>query len=327
MASFQAAATSYATWSRPMLPFFLFYSMFGFQRIGDLIWQCADARGRGFLLGCTAGRTTLSGEGLQHEDGQSLLQASTVPNIRAYDPAFAYELATIIEDGINEMYGPNGKDVLYYLTLYNENYVMPDFSQHDLERVREGVIRGLYRFADAKPIDMGFDVKRRGLRRATLLFSGSAWHETMRARDILASDWGVAAEAWSVTSYKALREDALEAERWNRLHPLATPRVAYVTSTLAVARGPIVAVTDFMKAVPDQISRFVTAPFVPLGTDGFGRSDTREALRTHFEIDAEHIVVAVLSQLAQKGSIKGREVAEAIERYSIDTEVIDPRLA
>ena len=325
MASFQAAATSYATWSRPMLPFFLFYSMFGFQRIGDLIWQCADARGRGFLLGCTAGRTTLSGEGLQHEDGHSLLHASTVPNVRAYDPAFAFELATIIEDGINEMYGPNAKDVIYYLTLYNENYVMPDFSETDVERVREGTVRGLYRFAEAKEVDLAPDAKR--VRRATLLFSGSAWHETMRARELLASEWGVSAEAWSVTSYKALREDALEVERWNRLHPLATPRVAYVTSTLESARGPIVAVTDFIKAVPDQIGRFMTGSFTPLGTDGFGRSDTREALRTHFEIDAEHIVVAVLAQLALKGKVKSHEVAEAIDRYGIDAEAIDPRLA
>jgi pyruvate dehydrogenase E1 component len=326
MASYIAAATSYSTWSRPMLPFFMFYSMFGFQRVGDLIWQAADARARGFLMGCTAGRTTMSGEGLQHEDGQSLLLASAIPSMRAYDPAFAYEVATLIEDGINEMYGPNGKDVQYYFTLYNENYPMPALAPEDTERVREGTIRGLYKFADAPEIE-GQSDKQRKRRRATILFSGSTWHEAMRAREILAQDWGVAAEAWSATSYKSLREDALETERWNRLHPDATQRVPYVTSCLSTARGPVVAVTDFMKAVPDQIARFVPSSFVPLGTDGFGRSDTREALRQHFEIDAENIAVAVLHQLAQLGRIDPEEVARAIDAYGIDADAIDPRLA
>jgi len=323
MASFLAAATAYSTWSRPMLPFFLYYSMFGFQRVGDMIWQAADARARGFLLGCTAGRTTLNGEGLQHEDGQSLLLASAVPNVRAYDPAFAYEVATIVAKGIDEMYGPEAQDAIYYLTLYNENYPMPAMAEGEEERITGGIVRGLYRFAEAAPVASG----ELSSRRATILFSGSAWHEAMRARDLLAEQWNVSAEAWSATSYKALREEALEVERWNRLHPLESPRVAFVTSELDQSAGPIVAVSDFMKVVADEVARFVHAPFTALGTDGFGRSDTRAALRRHFEIDAEHVVVAVLSELCAAGEVKAEEVAEAIERYGLDTEAIDPRLA
>ena len=280
MAEFIAAATSYATWSRPMLPFYLYYSMFGFQRTGDAIWQLGDQRGRGFLLGCTAGRTTLNGEGLQHEDGHSLVLAETVPNVCSYDPAFAYEVATIIQHGVKDMYGPDGRDVFYYLTLYNENYPMPALPEGREEEVRAGIIRGLYRFAE--PTDSTTKGKHKGSREATILFSGSAWHEAMRAREILASDWNISAEAWSVTSYKNLREEALEVERWNRLHPTESPRSPYVREALRRASGPIVAVSDFMKAVPDMISRFVEAPFCPLGTDGYGRSDTREALRRHF---------------------------------------------
>ncbi|HWD24486.1 MAG TPA: pyruvate dehydrogenase (acetyl-transferring), homodimeric type [Acidimicrobiales bacterium] len=321
LASFAAAGTSYATWNRPMLPFYLFYSMFGFQRIGDEIWQAADARARGFLLGCTAGRTTLNGEGLQHEDGHSLLLASVVPSIAVYDPAFAYEMAIIIEEGIRRMYGPDPEDVMYYLTLYNENYEMPPIAEGDSEAIREGVLRGLYRFAPQRTAD---DADGRA---ATLLFSGSAWHETMRARQILADEWGVSTEAWSVTSYKSLREEALETERWNRLHPSAPPRVPYVTRALAEASGPVVAVSDFIKAVPDQISRFIESPYTSLGTDGFGRSDSRAALRRHFEIDAEHVVIAVLAWLVEDGSVKPEEVADAIARYGIDPDAVDPRVA
>ncbi|HVB01029.1 MAG TPA: pyruvate dehydrogenase (acetyl-transferring), homodimeric type [Acidimicrobiales bacterium] len=326
MASFIAAATSYATWSRPMLPFYLYYSMFGFQRTGDAIWQLGDQRGRGFLLGCTAGRTTLNGEGLQHEDGHSLVLAETVPNVCSYDPAFAYEVATIVQYGINDMYGPEGRDVFYYVTLYNENYPMPEMRPGHEEEIKNGIIRGLYRFAERAVVN---DQRRKskGSRKATILFSGSAWHEAMRARDILATDWNVSAEAWSVTSYKSLRENALETERWNRLHPTETPRIAYVREALSSSAGPIVAVSDFMKAVPDMISRFVERPFATLGTDGYGRSDTRESLRRHFEIDAEHIVVAVLSELFAIGFVSAEEVANAIKMYDIDAEAIDPRLA
>ncbi len=326
MASFIAAATSYANWSQPMLPFFLFYSMFGFQRVGDLVWQCADARGRGFLLGCTAGRTTMNGEGLQHEDGHSQLLASVVPNLKAYDPAFAYEMAILIEAGIEEMYGPDGQDSLWYITLYNENYPMPALAPADAERVREGVVRGMYRFAGPAPVAPGAGAAADApVRQATLLFSGTAWQAAMRARELLADEWNVSAEAWSVTSWKSLREDALSIERWNRLHPGSAPRQPVVSRELAPGGGPVVAVSDYLKAVPDQIARFVPAPFTPLGTDGFGRSDTRSALRRHFEIDAEHVVVAVLAALAAAGEAKAEEVATAIAAYGIDPEAVDPR--
>src|SRR3954469_24640282 len=314
MADFTAAGTAYATWGQPMIPFFIFYSMFGFQRVGDLIWAFGDIRGKGFLLGATAGRTTLNGEGLQHEDGHSLVLASTVPNVAAYDPAFAYEVAVIIEDGIKRMYGSTPQDVFYYLTLYNENYVMPALPEGD----EEGIVRGAYRFADAPE----------GCRnRATILFSGSAQGAAREAQQLLAEHHDVGAELWSVTSYKALREEALSAERWNRLHPSQAPRVPYVTETLSEAEGPVVAVTDFMKAVPDQVARWVPSHFTPLGTDGFGRSDTREALRRHFEIDAAHIVVAVLDGLRASGDGKAEEVADALAKYDIKTDSPDPRVA
>ena len=320
MASFTAAATSYATWSRPMVPFYLYYSMFGFQRTGDQMWAAADQRAKGFLLGCTAGRTTINGEGLQHEDGHSLLLFSVMPSVLAYDPSFAYEVATIVQAGIEDMYGPNGRDVMYYVTLYNENYQMPELEAGREEEIKAGILRGIYRYAG--PATVGGTTSAR---QATILFSGSIWHEAMRARELLATDWGIAAEAWSVTSYKSLREDALETERWNRLHPGSTPKVPYVSEVLATAPGPIIAVSDYIKAVPDQISRFVDAPFTSLGTDGFGRSDTRESLRRFFEIDAEHIVVTVLSELATAGLATVEEVESAIEKYGLDTEVADPR--
>jgi pyruvate dehydrogenase E1 component len=320
MGSFQAAGTAYSTWSTPMIPMFLFYSMFGFQRVGDLMWQAADARARGFLLGCTAGRTTLNGEGLQHEDGQSHLLASTSPPVRAYDPAFAYELAFIVADGIRALTGPDAEDLLYYITLYNENYAMPPVAEDpaERERIREGVVRGCYRYQRTPDA---------GLKPATILFSGTMWQAAAEARELLAIEWGVGAECWSVTSYKDLREDALDIERWNRLHPRTTPRQAFVSRALSEARGPVVAVTDYLKAVPDQIARFVQAPFVPLGTDGFGRSDTRAALRRHFEVDAAHIVVAVLASLAAAGEVKETNVSEAIKRYRIDPDAPEPRTA
>jgi len=314
MASFTAAGTAYATWNTPMVPFYIFYSMFGFQRTMDLIWAFGDMRGRGFMLGATAGRTTLNGEGLQHQDGHSLLLASAVPNIAAYDPAFAYEVAEIIRHGIAAMYGEIPEDRFYYLTLYNENYVMPAKP----EGVDEGIIRGLYRFA-AAPEGPG--------RRATILFSGSAYRAAMEAQKLLAEHHDVAADTWSATSYKALREDALSAERWNRLHPTESPRTPYVTDTLAGGDGPYVAVTDFMKSVSDQVARWVPGHFTALGTDGYGRSDTVDGLRRHFEVDAGHIVVAVLKALADTGEGKAEDVADAIARYGLDADAIDPRLA
>jgi pyruvate dehydrogenase E1 component len=314
MASFTAAGTAYATWSQPMVPFYVFYSMFGFQRTGDLIWAFGDIRGRGFLLGATAGRTTLNGEGLQHEDGHSLVLASTVPNVAAYDPAFAYEVAVIVRDGLRRMYGPTPQDVFYYLTLYNENYPMPPMP----EGVEDGVVRGLYRFAAAPDGPS---------RRATLLFSGTAYGAAVEAQRLLAEEWDVAASLWSATSYKALREEALSVERDNRLHPSRPARVPYVTEALSEAEGPVVAVTDFMKVVPDQVARWVPAHFTPLGTDGYGRSDTRDALRRHFEVDAAHVVVAVLKALADTGEGKAEQVADAIARYGIDADAPDPRTA
>jgi pyruvate dehydrogenase E1 component len=314
LASFIAAGTSYSTHGVPMVPFFTFYSMFGFQRVGDLIWQATDARTRGFLLGATAGRTTLLGEGLQHQDGHSLLLASVNPVIEAYDPAFAYEVATIVQDGLRRMYG-EGEDVLYYLTLYNENQLMPARP----EGAAAGVVEGLYRWAEAPA----------GTKHAaSVLFSGSANLAAREAQAELAEHYDVGVDLHSATSYKRLREQALSTERWNRLHadePARTPRV----TELLAGEGPVVAVTDFMKAIPDQVARWVPAgrSFTPLGTDGFGRSDTREALRRHFEIDGAHVVVATLAALAAAGEIKPEAVKDAIERYGVDPEAVDPRLA
>jgi pyruvate dehydrogenase E1 component len=314
MCSFTASGTSYATFGVPTVPFFIFYSMFGFQRVGDLIWAFGDIRGRGFLCGATAGRTTLTGEGLQHADGHSHLLASTVPNVQAYDPAFAYEIAEVIKDGLRRMYGPEPEDVFYYLTMYNEPFAQPEMP----EGVEEGIVRGIYRFAEAPD----------GCRhRASILFSGSAQAAAREAQQLLAEHHDVGAELWSVTSYKALREDALSAERWNRLHPTDQPRTPHVTEVLTDAEGPFVAVTDFMKAVPDQVGRWVPGIFAPLGTDGFGRSDTRAALRRHFETDAPHVVVAVLQALAQSGEGKQEAVADAIARYELDPDAVDPRIA
>ena len=314
MASFTAAGTSAVTHGKPMVPFWVFYSMFGFQRVGDLIWAFGDMRGKGFLCGATAGRTTLNGEGLQHEDGHSLLLASTVPNLAAYDPAFAYELGTIVEDGLRRMYGPDPEDVFYYLTLYNENYVMPPMP----EGAEDGILKGLYRFAPAPEGPS---------RKATIVFSGTAQKAAREAQEMLAADHDVAAELWSATSYKALREDALSTERWNRLHPTESPRTPYVTEALSGAAGPVVAVTDFMKAVPDQVSRWVPGTYLSLGTDGYGRSDTREKLRRHFETDAPHVVLGVLSTLAETDDAKPQEVADAIARYELDPEAVDPLTA
>ncbi|HVL81794.1 MAG TPA: pyruvate dehydrogenase (acetyl-transferring), homodimeric type [Actinomycetota bacterium] len=310
MAMLTAAGTSYSTHGELMVPFFIFYSMFGFQRVMDLIWSFGDQRGRGFLLGATAGRTTLSGEGLQHQDGHSLLLASAVPNCYSYDPAFAYEVGVVVREGLRRMVD-EGEDVFYYLTLYNEQFRMPPMP----EGVEDGIIRGLYRFktSDAEGP------------RVQVLGSGPIVLEALRAQELLA-EFGVAADVWSATSYQMLRDDALEAERWNRLHPTEEARVPYVTRSLSDG-GPVVAVGDFMKAVPDQIGRWVPGPFVPLGTDGYGRSDTRPALRRHFEVDAEHTVVAALHALALAGDVKPQTVADAIERFGLDPERSDPRYA
>jgi len=328
MSSFIAAGSSYATRGVPMLPFYTFYSMFGFQRVGDLIWQAADIRARGFLMAATAGRTTLMGEGLQHQDGHSLVLASTMPTVQAYDPAYAYEVGAIVEAGIERMYGgsddANWTDVFYYITLYNENYEMPVLPE--IEGIKEQIVEGMYKFADA-PVLEGAD---EDAKRATILFSGSAQGAAREAVRELAEHYGVGAELWSITSYKALRENGLAAERHNRLHPSGEPRVPLVARRLAESNGPITAVTDFMSAVPDQIRQFLprggesNRTFTTLGTDGMGRSDTREALRRFFEIDTGHVVVGVLSGLLADGKVEASVVEDAISRYGIDADAIDP---
>jgi len=321
MAAFAAAGTSYATHGETMIPFYIFYSMFGFQRTADLAWAFGDARGRGFLLGATAGRTTLNGEGLQHQDGHSHTLASTVPNCLTYDPAWSYEMAVIIKDGLRRMIA-NDEDIFYYLTLYNENLVMPRMP----EGVEEGILRGIYKFRAAS----GSESKSKragGAPRAQLFGSGPILRSAITAQEMLASKYGVLADVWSATSYGELRRDALSVERWNRLHPESKPRVPYITQVTQDSPGPVIAATDYMKAVADRIARWVVGDgraFVALGTDGYGRSDTRANLRRHFEIDAESIVVATLTALARDGAVKPSLVAEAIREFGIDPEAIDP---
>jgi pyruvate dehydrogenase E1 component len=319
MASFAAASTAYSTWGYPLIPFFIFYSMFGFQRVGDQIWAYGDQRGKGFLLGATAGRTTLTGEGLQHCDGQSLHYAMAVPNCRAYDPAFAFEVGVLVRDGIRRMYGGAGEngaheDCFYYLALYNENYVQPPMP----EGVEEGIVRGIYRFRAAP---------EPRAHRAQILASGPMVLYALEAQRLLAEQHDVAADVWSVPGWKQLRDDAIDTERWNRLHPADPPRIPFVTEQLRDTEGPLLAVTDWVKSVPDSIARFVPQPYVVLGTDGYGFSDTRAALRRHFEIDPAHIAVGVLQGLAQTGDVKGEVVSDAIRRYEIDPDQRDPRRA
>ncbi len=314
VASFQAAATSYATHGHPVIPFYIYYSMFGFQRTGDQIWALADARGRGFMMGATAGRTTLAGEGLQHTDGHSHILASTIPNVRAYDPAYTYELAAIIREGIERMYG-KGEDVFYYVSLYNENYPQPPKP----DGIDEGLIRGIYRLHDAP--DLG-----RTAHRARLVGSGPILNLVLSARDLLAEKFGIAAEVYSAPSFPLLRRDALEAERWNRLHPAESPRTPYVSSILGPDGGPIVAATDWLKALPDMVSRWLPPYYVSLGTDGFGRSSTRDALRALFEIDPPHIAAAAVAELARCGTLPPGEAAAAIRELDVDPEKVDPVL-
>ena len=304
VASFTAVGTSYSTHDEPMFPIYIFYSMFGFQRTGDAFWAAADQLTRGFVLGATAGRTTLNGEGLQHEDGHSHLLASTNPAVVAYDPAYAFELAHIVKDGLRRMYGENSENIYYYLTVYNEPYVQPEEPKNlDVD----GLLRGIYLYSPAG----------RGRRKAQILASGVGVNWALKAQKLLAEDWNVAASVWSVTSWNELRRDGLAVDRHNLLHPNDT-RTAYVTEKLAKTDGPVIAVSDFMRAVQDQIQPWVANPFLSLGTDGFGLSDTRGALRRHFKVDAESIVVATLSSLAQSGDIKKSVVEEAISKYQID---------
>ena len=310
MSSFIAAGTAYSAHGVHTIPFFTYYSMFGFQRIGDLVWLAGDMRTRGFMLGATAGRTTLNGEGLQHQDGHSLLLASTVPNLMTYDPAFAYEIAVIIQDGMRRMY-QQGEDVFYYLTLYNENYPMPPMP----EGAAPGILKGLYKF---KAGDPGKRLK------AHLFGSGPIIRCALQAQAILAARYNVSADVWSATNYKQLRTEALAARRWNMLHPTQAPRRSYLETTLEKEKGVFVAVSDFMKIVPEQIGAWVPGGLTTLGTDGFGRSDTRESLRRFFEIDAEMIVIATLHALAEKGKVGRGLVARAIKDLGVDPEKTFP---
>ncbi len=311
MCSFTAAGTAYSNYRVDMIPFYIFYSMFGFQRIGDFVWAFADSRGKGFLCGATAGRTTLMGEGLQHQDGHSIVLASTVPTCAAYDPAFAYEVAVIIQDGMRRMY-QEGEDLFYYLTLYNENYVQPPMP----EGVQEGIIKGIYKLKDAG-----------GKPKAHLFGSGPMVNEALRAQQILAEQYKVNVDVWSVTSYNELRRNALRAERWNRLHPADEEQKPYIAQLMEKTEGPIVASTDYMKMVPDQLAPWLGGRLVSLGTDGFGRSDNRQYLRKHFEINAESIVAATLSRLARDGKFNPKKAAQAITDLGLNPEGIDPAVA
>ncbi|MEH0938709.1 pyruvate dehydrogenase (acetyl-transferring), homodimeric type [Micromonospora psammae] len=306
VASFTAAGTSYATHDEPMIPMYIFYSMFGFQRTADGLWAAADQMARGFLLGATAGRTTLNGEGLQHEDGHSLLLAATNPAVIAYDPAFSFEIAHIMEQGLHRMYGEAQENVFYYLTVYNEPILQPA----EPEGVDvEGLLKGIYRYSPAPQVDGP---------KANILASGTGMQWALRAQQLLAQDWGVAADVWSVTSWTELRRDAVECEEHNLLHPGSEPKVPYIQRKLADADGPKVAVSDWMRAVPDLISRWVPGDYTSLGTDGFGMSDTRHALRRHFHVDAESVVVATLRQLAMRGTVPANVPAEAAKKYAIE---------
>ncbi|WP_229402579.1 pyruvate dehydrogenase (acetyl-transferring), homodimeric type [Micromonospora okii] len=308
VASFTAAGTAYATHGEPMIPLYIFYSMFGFQRTGDGFWAAADQMARGFVLGATAGRTTLNGEGLQHEDGHSLLLAATNPAVVAYDAAFAFELAHIMENGLHRMYGERPENVFYYLTVYNEPIHQPaEPADVDVE----GLLKGIYRYSPAPKLDGDGP-------RANVLASGTGMQWALKAQQLLAQDWGVAADVWSVTSWTELRRDAVECEEHNLLNPGGEQRVPYVQQKLADADGPKVAVSDWMRAVPDLISRWVPGDYTSLGTDGFGMSDTRHALRRHFHVDAETVTVATLRQLALRGAVPATVPAEAAKKYAID---------
>ncbi len=311
MSSFIAAGTSYSAHAVPMIPFYIYYSMFGYQRVGDLIWAAADSRTRGFMLGGTAGRTTLNGEGLQHEDGHSHVLFSVVPNCRAYDPTFGYEVAVIIQDGLRRMVAEQ-EDVFYYLTLMNENYVHPAMPAG----AEEGILRGMYLLSEAP--------KRSKNPRVQLLGSGTILREVIAAAELLEQDFDVDADVWSVTSFTELRRDGIDVERWNMLHPTSKPRRAYVEERLDGRRGPIIASTDYIRAFADQIRQWVPSLYRVLGTDGFGRSDYRQALRRFFEVDRHYVAVAALKSLADAGEIDPTRVQEAIERYEIDADAPPP---
>jgi pyruvate dehydrogenase E1 component len=308
--SWIAAATSYSTHAVQMIPFYIFYSMFGFQRIGDLAWAAADSRARGFLLGGTAGRTTLNGEGLQHEDGHSHVIAATIPNCVAYDPTFGYELAVIVQDGLRRMCAEQ-EDVFYYLTVMNENYAHPAMP----EGAEEGILKGMYLLREGDG----------GGPRVQLMGSGTILREVIAGADLLRDDFGVAADVWSATSFTELHRDGMAAERWSRMHPTEEPRLSYVEQCLTGREGPAVASTDYIRSFADQIRPFVRGRrYEVLGTDGFGRSDYRVKLRRFFEVDRHHVAIAALRALADEGTVEREKVAQAIERYGVDPDVPPP---
>ena len=306
LCSWIAAGTAYSNHGINMVPFYIFYSMFGFQRVGDFIWAAGDQQVRGFLIGATAGRTTLAGEGLQHQDGHSQLVATTVPNCIAYDPAYGYELAVIIQDGMRRMYTEQ-ESVFYYITTMNENYPQPALPQG----AEAGILKGAYRLQAAG---------KGGKLRATLLGSGTILREVRAAAAQLEADYGVRSEVYSVTSFSELRREALECERWNMLHPGETARTSYVRECFAEAKGPFIAATDYVRAVSDQIREWIPGRYVTLGTDGYGRSDSREALREHFEVDSKYIVIATLKALADEGKIEPSVVRGAMDKLGVSGE-------
>jgi pyruvate dehydrogenase E1 component len=311
MCSWIAAATSYSTSNVPMIPLYIFYSMFGFQRVGDLTWAAGDMRSRGFLLGGTSGRTTLNGEGLQHEDGHSQVFASFIPNCISYDPTYSYELAVIIHDGLRRMYVEQ-EDIYYYITVMNENYLHPDMPAG----AEEGILRGMYLLRDGGKAKKG--------QRVQLLGSGTILREVLAGADLLANDFGISADVWSVTSFNQLRRDGLDAQRWNLLHPGEKPRVPYVAECLSGHEGPVVAATDYIKTFADQVRAFIDRPYHVLGTDGFGRSDYRRKLRAFFEVDRRWVALAALKNLVQEGAVPASAVADAIKKYEIDPNKPNP---
>ena len=312
MSSFNAAGTAYSAHGVNMIPFFIYYSMFGFQRIGDLIWAAADMRAKGFLLGGTAGRTSLNGEGLQHQDGHSLLNAIAFPTVRAYDPAFHFETAVIIFDGLKRLY-EDGETAIYYLMVGNDAYTMPDMP----EGCEDGIVKGMYKF---RSVEGSSD-------HVQLFGSGAIMQSVLEAQQILADDYGIGSDLWSVTSYSQLAREAEECARWNMLHPTEKPRVSYFEEQLAGSKGPVIASSDYVRALTEQVAKFCPNGMMALGTDGMGRSETREALRRHFEVDAQFVVIATLYQLHKDGKLEASVVEKAIKDLGVDPEKIDPLYA
>jgi len=317
MSGWMAAATSYSNHNLPLVPFYIFYSMFGFQRVGDLAWAAGDLQARGFLLGATAGRTTLNGEGLQHQDGHSHILSSTVPNCVSYDPAYGYELAVILQDGLRRMYGEQ-ENVFYYITLMNENYVHPPMP----DGAEEGIRKGMYLLREGKA-----GKGKKAAKRVQLLGAGTILREVEAAADILREQYGIEADVWSVTSFNELRRDGMDAERWNMLHPEDKPRQSWVAQCLEGRSGPVVAATDYMKIYADQIRPYISAPYKVLGTDGFGRSDSRAKLREFFEVDRRFVTLAALKALADAGELEVSVVSKAMQEFGISADKVNPARA